>query len=173
MGNVWRVIFDENHSRTIAQSQALRTYGSLGVNPDAGLQPLTEQPAYQVAAYVQQDDGAYKPIESAEPSKVALASTQEVLADTQQELVTTERRLAIEEAKFSAVMERNAEMRSALLKAGVEAPPVNLDIKFDRPGPGTMPIEPEPMPEPEPELDFKPSGTSAARTKVRPGYARP
>ena len=156
------LLYDENQHRSIAQSDVKKTYGTFYPLPEAGLQPLTEQPNYQVATYVQQSDGAYKPIESAEPSKAALASTQEQLSETQQELEATERQLKVEEVKFAAVMERNAEMRSALLKAGVEAPPVNLDIKFDRPGPGTMPIEPEPMPEPEPELDFKPSGTSAA-----------
>ena len=143
------LLYDENNGGPIAQSQALQAYGSLTALPEAGLQPLTEQPAYQVAAYVQQDDGAYQPIESAEPSKAALASTQEALADTQQELMIAER-------KFSVVMERNKAMRDAMLKAGVEAPPVDLDIDVGRPGASTMPIEPES------DDDFNASGTSAA-----------
>ena len=116
------LLYDENQGKAIRTSEAKATYGTYFSIPEAGLQYLTKQPAYQVAAYIQQDDGRYCPIQDAEPVKASLAYTEQQLADTQQELVDTAHQLKVEEAKLAVVMRRNEKLREELIRNKLEVP---------------------------------------------------
>ena len=124
------LLYDENHQRVIAASDALKTYGTAYSLPVAGVQPLVEQPSYPVAAYVQQEDGRYEAIESAAPTKAALASTQETLASTQNDLDETTAQLEKTQDVTKQLIESNLAFRNQLRKEGI-APDRTFDIKYD------------------------------------------
>ena len=143
------LLYDENHQRAIAASDALKTYGYAYSLPEAGVQPLVEQPPYPVSAYVQQEDGRYEAIESAAPSKAALASTQQTLASTQNDLDETTAQLEKTQDVTKQLIESNMAFRAQLRKEGI-APDRTFDIKYDDLGFETGVILPTPEEEEEP-----------------------
>ena len=142
------LLYDENQGKAIRTSEAKATYGTYFSIPEAGLQYLTKQPAYQVAAYIQQDDGRYCPIEDAEPVKASLAYTEQELVSTQNDLNKTNAQLAKTQDVTKQLIESNLAFRNQLRKEGI-APDRTFDIKLDDLGldqsvVDTMPVDEEP-----------------------------